>query len=118
MNMITLEHLNESILKIDAKIDSLDTKMDAKFEAFEVKVDEKIDELAGMMARGFSDVVANFVQIEERLQVIEENYATKDDLNVLAKNVEYMLDTHTSIFRKDYDNLAGRTKNLENSIVA
>jgi hypothetical protein len=98
---------------IDGKFDALDAKFDKKLyrleESLTKKFDEKIDDLAAMTARGFSEV-------NERLEVIEENYVTKDDLEILSKNIDRKFDTHISIFRKDYDGLAKRTKNLEKAV--
>ena len=96
--MVTLEYFNE--------------KMEA--------IDEKFDELAAMIARGFAETAlkSDLHAVEERLSVIEENYTTKDDLRAFGKNVDIMLDKHIGIFRKDYDDLAGRTKNLEKAVFA
>jgi hypothetical protein len=117
--------INAVSFKLDTKIDGLETKIDnliekldvkfeaidEKFETFDLKFEEKIGELAAMTARGFAEV-------NDRLEVIEENYATKDDLLVLSKNVDTMFDKHIGIFRKDYNELATRTKNLEKVVFA
>jgi hypothetical protein len=99
-------------------LDSLDAKIDRLLGALDTKFEEKIDDLARMVARGFREVDIRFDKIEHRLEVVEENYATKDDLLALSKNVDLMFDKHIGIFRKDYDELAARTKNLEKAVFA
>jgi hypothetical protein len=110
--------LDTKIDGLDAKIDNLIEKLDVKFEAidkkfeaFDHKFEEKIDDLAAMTARGFAEV-------NDRFEVIEGNYATKDDLLALSKNVDLMLDKHIGAFRKDTNELAKRTKNLEKVVFA
>lgn len=68
-------------------------------------IDTKIDELAAMVANGFSEVSGRFDTINERLDSIEETLVTKVDKSDLEKFV--------GVVRQDYDGLAARVKNLE-----
>ena len=63
--MVTLETINEKLESFNRKFDRIDERFNA--------MDEKIDDLAAMTTRGFRE-------LEERLEVIEENYVTKADL--------------------------------------
>jgi hypothetical protein len=71
--MVTLESLDKKFEAFSENLKKLDQKIDRKFEQLDKKIDERIDDLAAMTARGFQDV-------EERLDIIEENYVTKADL--------------------------------------
>lgn len=88
-------------------------------------IDTKIDELAQMVARGFSDthedsqrLEVTIERIDERVETIEENYVTKTDLARLRGDIDIMLDRHIGTFRKDYDELARRVKDLEQLVFA
>ena len=87
--------------------------------------DTKIDELARMVANGFSEahkdisrVETKVEHIEEKVEGIEENYTTKEDLIRLRGDIDIMLDKHIGTFRKDYDELAARVKKLEQKVFA
>jgi hypothetical protein len=79
--------------------------------------DDKIDELARMVAVGFSEVRGvmhtEFAEIRGEIADIREVMATKEDLAELQRNVEIIMDTHISLFHKDFDSLATRVKDLE-----
>lgn len=82
---------------IDTKIDELAQAVAKGFEETRKDIDTKIDELAQMTAQGFTEM--------------EEN--RKRDLIQLRGDVDIMLDKHIGVFRKDYDALAVRVKDLE-----
>ena len=88
-------------------------------------IDTKIDELAQMVARGFSETHEDIQRLEvkidsldERVETIEENYVTKADLARFRGDIDIMLDRHIGTFRKDYDDLARRVKDLEQLVFA
>jgi len=64
-------------------------------------IEAKIDDLAQMVARGFTEVRGEF----------------KEDLIRLRGDIDIMLDRHIGTFRKDYDELAGRVKRLEQLVL-
>ena len=83
-------------------------------------VEAKIDDLAQMVADGFTEIRSEFKEIREEM-------ATKDDLAELRSelkadmlrlrgDLDIMLDKHIGIFRKDFDELAARVKRLEMAI--
>jgi hypothetical protein len=84
------------------------------------EVEAKIDDLARMIADGFTE-------IRGELKELREEMATKDDLAELRSelkanmerlrgDLDIMLDKHIGIFRKDFDELAARVKRLEMAI--
>ncbi|OGG41206.1 hypothetical protein A2118_03050 [Candidatus Kaiserbacteria bacterium GWA2_50_9] len=88
-------------------------------------IDTKIDELAQMVARGFSEthedisrVEVRVGHIEARVERIEEDSLIKADLIRLRGDIDIMLDKHVGTFRKDYDELAMRVKKLERRVFA
>lgn len=88
-------------------------------------IDTKIDELAQMVAGGFSEthddigrVELRVERIEEKVESIEKNYLIEADLIRLRGDVDIMLDKHIGTFRKDYDDLAMRVKKLERRVFA
>lgn len=90
----------------------------------EKNIDTKIDELARMVASGFTEthkdigrVEAKVENIEEKVDDIEENYVIKSDLIKLRGDIDIMLDRHIGTFRKDYDDLARRVKDLEKIVL-
>jgi len=94
---------------VEAKIDAL-----ARVVASGFKQSQKnTDELARMVAQGFTDIHKDINRVEDRVENVEENYVTRDDLVQLRGDVDIMLDKHIGIFRKDYDELAVRVKDLE-----
>ena len=64
-------------------------------------IEAKIDDLAQMVARGFTEVRGEF----------------KEDLFRLRGDIDIMLDRHIGTFRKDYYELAGRVKRLEQLVL-
>ncbi|MBA3788946.1 hypothetical protein H0X32_00950 [Patescibacteria group bacterium] len=96
---------------LDARFGSIDARFELMSETFDkklVKLNEKLDtkfaeqydDLAGMMARGLTELRNEF----------------KEDLTATTNKWELMLDTHIDAFRKDYNELAPRVKNLELAI--
>ncbi|MDO8408002.1 MAG: hypothetical protein Q7S95_02070 [bacterium] len=90
-------------------------------------IDTKVDELAQMVARGFMELqkgmkeefanVRADMATKEELEELRQEMATKEDLTQLKGDFDIMLDKHIGIFRKDYDNLARRTKDLEVAVL-
>lgn len=75
--------------------------------------DQKIDDLARMMAQGFSELREDFSSLRGEFSELKDTMATKADLEQLRGDVEIMLDKHIGVVRADYDALAGRVKTLE-----
>ncbi|MEK7511154.1 MAG: hypothetical protein AAB582_02880 [Patescibacteria group bacterium] len=73
--------------------------------------DQKIDELAGMIAQGFTELKQEIVEVRDVM-------ATKSDLAHLRGDIDIMLDRHIGTFRRDYDELAARVKKLEEAVLA
>ena len=65
----------------------------------EKDVDTKIDELARMVASGFTDVHSEIHELRDEF---------KADMKFLRGDIDIMLDRHIGTFRKDYDELAAR----------
>lgn len=88
-------------------------------------IDAKIDELAQMVARGFSEVHQEIGEIHQEIGEMHQEIGglrgeiadVKEELTgqmrALEHNVDLMLDKHIGMFRKDYDELAARVKDLE-----
>lgn len=72
-------------------------------------IDEKIDELAQMVAGGFSETQNEIREVRDEL---------KGDMKFLRGDIDIMLDKHIGTFRKDYDDLARRVKKLEQRVFA
>ncbi|HEY4501147.1 MAG TPA: hypothetical protein VJI70_02685 [Candidatus Paceibacterota bacterium] len=101
---------------IDTKIDELaqtvasgfaETKkeirgMQKEIHGVRSELSKEIEELTQMTARGFSEVQEN----------------TSQDITQLRGDVDIMLDRHIGTFRKDYDDLARRVKDLEKRVFA
>ena len=68
--------------------------------------DEKIDDLARMMAEGFTELKKDISEVRTEM-------ATKEDLTHFRGDVEIMFDKFVGVVRKDIDGLAGRVKVLE-----
>jgi SMC interacting uncharacterized protein involved in chromosome segregation len=72
-------------------------------------VDAKIDELAQMVASGFTETQNEIHEIRDEL---------KGDMKFLRGDIDIMLDKHIGTFRKDYDELTRRVKKLEQAVFA
>ena len=75
------------------------------------KKEMSIDDLAGMVQRGFTvtatkDDLKDFVTKEE----------LKEELKELKNDLEVMMGRHIGTFRKDYDELARRVRKLEDKV--
>jgi len=82
-------------------------------KGMEKNIDTKIDELARMVAQGFTDT-----QKETRDGLAELQGEFKADMKFLRGDIDIMLDRHIGTFRKDYDDLAARVKKLEQLVLA
>ena len=108
--------LGAKVATLDSKVTVLDgrvTSLDMKVDALDAKFETKFDEFGGMMAREFSELRNNIGEVEERLEHIEEDYVTKNDLLKFGRNIDLMLDKHIGVFRKDTNDHARRIKNIE-----
>ena len=83
----------------------------------EKNIDTKIDELARMVAQGFSETHDDIGRIEAKVDDIRKDYVIKSDLIRLRGDIDIMLDHHIGTFRKDYDDLARRVKDLEKLVL-
>ncbi|HVX91501.1 MAG TPA: hypothetical protein VHC20_07895 [Candidatus Paceibacterota bacterium] len=70
--------------------------------------DEKVDDLARMVAEGFTDLQGEIADVRTTI-------ATKSDLADLEQRMAIEMDRHLGAVRADYDSLAGRVKNLESA---
>jgi HD superfamily phosphodiesterase len=75
----------------------------------EKNIDTKIDELARMVAQGFTDT-------HKEIQDVRNEF--KADMKFLRGDIDIMLDRHIGTFRKDYDELTARVKKLEQLVFA
>ena len=75
-------------------------------------IDTKIDDLAQMVARGFTEQRKEF-----RQDLADLGEAFKADMLHLRGDIDIMLDRHIGTFRKDYDELAARVKRLEQLVL-
>lgn len=88
-------------------------------------IEAKIDDLAQMVARGFTEVRDEFKEVRQEFredlaelrEEMREIFATKEDLVHLRGDIDIMLDRHIGTFRKDYDELAARVKRLEQLVL-
>jgi SepF-like predicted cell division protein (DUF552 family) len=71
-------------------------------------IEGKIDDLAQMVARGFTELREEIRDVRDEL---------KGDIARLRGDVDIMLDHHIGTFRKDYDELAARVKHLEQLVL-
>ena len=78
----------------------------------EKNVDVKIDELARMVAQGFTDTQK---EMHEGFADLRSEF--KGDMKFLRGDIDIMLDRHIGTFRKDYDDLAARVKKLEQLVL-
>lgn len=81
-------------------------------------VETKIDDLARMVADGFTEIRGELKEMatKDDLAELRLEMATKADLERLRGDLDIMLDKHIGIFRKDFDELAARVKRLEMAI--
>lgn len=86
-------------------------------------IEAKIDDLARMVAGGFTEVrgelkdIRDTMATQDDLADIRQEMATKADLEHLRGDIDIMLDKHIGIFRKDFDELAARVKRLEQLVL-
>ena len=86
-------------------------------------IEGKIDDLARMVADGFTEVREEFKAVrsematQDDLAGLRAEMATKQDLARLRGDIDIMLDKHIGIFRKDFDELAARVKRLEELVL-
>ena len=85
------------------------------------KKETTIDDLAGMVARGFGRVDERFEQVDKRFEQVDKKIESvradlKGDMVELRSDIDIMLSRHIGTFRRDYDDLAARVKKLEEKI--
>ena len=86
-------------------------------------IEAKIDDLAAMVARGFTEIrgelkdIRDTMATQEDLAELREEMATKGDLARLRGDIDIMIDRHIGTFRKDFDELAARVKRLEQAVL-
>ncbi|MEK7567859.1 MAG: hypothetical protein AAB513_02990 [Patescibacteria group bacterium] len=82
-----------------------------------------IDDLAVMVAKGFSDVGGEIAEIKSTMATKDDlkNFVTKSELKLEIKNlkddIEVMVGKYIGSFRKDFDNLASRVRKLEEKVL-
>lgn len=83
------------------------------------EVEEKIDDLARMVAEGFTEVRGDFKAVRDEMRELGEELRTefKSEMSRLRGDIDIMLDKHIGIFRKDFDELAARVKRLEQLVL-
>jgi hypothetical protein len=77
-------------------------------------VEGKIDDLAQMVARGFTEIREDMAT---KADLAELREGFKGDMVRLHSDIDIMLDRHIGTFRKDYDELAARVKRLEQLVL-
>jgi hypothetical protein len=84
-------------------------------------IEAKIDDLAEMVARGFTEVRGEMHDIREdmatKADLADLREEFKGDMIRLRGDIDIMLDRHIGTFRKDYDELAERVKRLEQLVL-
>jgi hypothetical protein len=82
-------------------------------------IEAKIDDLAQMVARGFTEVRDEFkaVRQEFKADLADLGEEFKGDMIRLRGDIDIMLDRHIGTFRKDYDELAAGVKRLEQLVL-
>ncbi len=85
----------------------------------EGSTDTKIDELARMVAQGFTETQKDIQELRDELKgdMKELREELKGDMKFLRGDIDIMLDHHIGTFRKDYDELAARVKKLEQVVL-
>jgi polyhydroxyalkanoate synthesis regulator phasin len=78
-------------------------------------IEAKIDDLARMVADGFTEVRAEFKTVRAEMQEMGDELRSefKSEMARLRGDLDIMLDKHIGVFRKDFDELAARVKRLE-----
>ena len=79
------------------------------------RIEGKIDDLARMVADGFTEVRHEFKVTRDEMHAMNDELRSefKADLAHLRGDIDIMLDKHIGVFRKDFDELAARVKRLE-----
>ncbi len=85
------------------------------------KKEMSIDDLATMVASGFSEVTSTMAtkdELKDGLKSVRNEL--KDELKDVVKkdDLEESMNRHIGTFRKDYDELASRVKKLEDRVFA
>ncbi len=70
-----------------------------------------IDDLAVMVAGGFKRVDERFEQVDQKIDLLRAE--VKNDMSTLRNDMDGMFNHYIGTFRKDFDDLAGRVKKLE-----
>lgn len=85
----------------------------------EKDMDTKIDELARMVASGFSETQKEMRDgmTDLRDEMTDMRAEFRADMKFLRGDIDIMLDRHIGTFRKDYDELAARVKKLEQLVL-
>lgn len=81
--------------------------------------DTKIDELARMVASGFTETQKETRDGMADLhgEMTDLRAEIKADMKFLRGDIDIMLDRHIGTFRRDYDELAARVKKLEQLVL-
>ena len=82
-------------------------------------IETKIDDLASMVARGFTENREDFKVVRDEMREMGDELHTefKAEMNRLRGDFDIMLDKHIGVFRKDFDELAARVKRLEQLVL-
>ncbi|MGE0521364.1 MAG: hypothetical protein AB7P78_20505 [Candidatus Binatia bacterium] len=84
-------------------------------------IEAKIDDLARMVADGFTEIRSEFKAIRAEMATQEDpaelRSEFKADMTQLRGDIDIMLDRHIGTFRKDFDELAARVKRLETLVL-
>jgi hypothetical protein len=81
-------------------------------------IEAKIDDLAQMVARGFTEIRREMATKQDLADLRDElRDEFKADMGRLRGDIDIMLDRHIGTFRKDYDELAARVKRLEQLVL-
>lgn len=79
-------------------------------------IDQKIDDLAAMVARGFSDIESRMATKDDLFAVESRLTKIEDKLETVSAKVDTVLDRHIGTLRRDHDALAGRVRKLEDLV--
>lgn len=82
-------------------------------------IEAKIDDLARMVADGFTEVRGEFKAVRKEFadDMTELRTEFKSEMARLRGDLDIMLDKHIGVFRKDFDELAARVKRLEELVL-